>query len=168
MIHVYVEFSSFLLEPSTSRNLQYQSQFRKLFFIKKISFMKNWNTNLYRHQVVVMSVSLRHLQYQAGLLGHEGLVGDVGDGWEAADAGGVWQPGAWPPSNHISPCVWSLFRGWPDGGQTCKHTIWNKRWWWVGWLVVWNNHRNRFSLFDLFNLIFYILGEVFVICCTIY
>ena len=33
--------------------------------------------NLYRDEIVVMSVSLGHLQHQTGLLADEGLAGDV-------------------------------------------------------------------------------------------
>ena len=46
-------------------------------------------SHLDRHEVVMVSVRLCHLQDQAGLLAHEGLAGHVGDGGYAAEAGGV-------------------------------------------------------------------------------
>ena len=71
-------------------------------------------SNLDRDKIVMMSVSLRHLQHQTGLLADEGLAGDVWDGGEAADAAGVWEPRPGPSSQILRSLLW----GRPDGTQS--------------------------------------------------
>ena len=109
VVHINVKLGSLLLEPPSLGHLKGMSVRSK----EETSVL-----HLQRDKVVVVSVSLRNLQDQTGLLADEGLVGGVGDGGEAADAGGVREPGAGPTSS-LRP----LFRDGPGGGQGWELTL---------------------------------------------
>ena len=82
MIQENVKFGSFLLEFSRPGNLKWYEF--DWFFPPSTLLNLDWD------KIVVMFISLRHLQHQTGLLADEGLAGDVWDGGETAHAAGVW------------------------------------------------------------------------------